>query len=93
VARLVVAVRPLHEALIEPPFRPGGTSVGCGMGFRRFFARSASRRAIPRVIFENIFLQPSGPRLTSSTRAAQFDKLTKRGNALDMSWSVRDRSY
>ena len=40
---------------------------------------------------DNIFLPPSGPRLTSILPDAQFDNSTKRGKAIDMSWSVPDQ--
>jgi hypothetical protein len=36
------------------------------------------------LVFENIFLPPSGPRFTSNSRATQFDNLTKRGKANSM---------
>jgi hypothetical protein len=52
-------------------------------------ARLQTRNSSPGVIFENIFLPPSGPRITPNSRAPQFDKLTKRGNTLDMCFSAR----
>ena len=56
VSRLVVANRPLHEAPIEPPFWPSGSSVDCANGGRRFSRRSASSRAIRRPeLFLRIF--------------------------------------
>jgi len=57
----------------------------------RVGARLQARVFSHGVTFENIFLPPSGPRLTSISRAPQFDNLTKRGKAIDMPWSVRDR--
>jgi hypothetical protein len=57
--------------------------------------QSATGRAIrrPESLGGNFFLPQSDQRLTSSSRAAQFDKLTRRGKALDMLWIARDRVY
>jgi hypothetical protein len=52
-------------------------------------ARLQAHKLSRGLFFEIIFLPPSGPRLTSTSRAPQFDKLTKRGKASDMSMSVR----
>jgi hypothetical protein len=52
-------------------------------------ARLQSRNSSPGVIFEDIFLPPSDPRLTSNSRAAQFDNVKKRGNTLDIGCSAR----
>jgi hypothetical protein len=94
VARAVVADRPLHEAPIEPLSRPSCSSVDCANGGRRFsLGAPPGAQFIAQSYFGDIFLPPSGPRLTSSTRAAQFDKLTRRGKVLDMSWIARDGVY
>jgi hypothetical protein len=45
---VVVAARPLHDALIEPPFRLTGSSVDFANGGRRLPRQSASGRAIRR---------------------------------------------
>jgi hypothetical protein len=56
VSRVVVADQLLHEALIEPPFRPSGSSVDCANGGRRFSRQSVSGRAIRRLeLFWRIF--------------------------------------
>ena len=90
-AQLVVADRPLLEALVESPSRPSGSNVDCGNGGSRFSLRAPpARNSSPRVIFENISLPPSSPRLTSNGRTARFDNSTKRGNALDTCWNARD---
>jgi hypothetical protein len=52
-------------------------------------ARLQAHKLSRGLIFEIIFLPPSGPRLTSTSRAPQFDKLTKRGKASDIYISVR----
>jgi hypothetical protein len=48
------------------------------------FARLQARISSRGPILENSFLPSSGLRLTSNSRAPQFDKLTERGNTLDM---------
>jgi hypothetical protein len=66
----------LHRLSSRPP---------CGLG-RRFFAppRPQVRNSSPELGFENIILLLSGSRLMSNPQTAQFDKVTKRGNTLDI---------
>jgi hypothetical protein len=54
---------------------------------------SPDAQFVAQVGLENVFLSQSEHRLTSSSRAAQFDKLTRRGKAGDTSWIARDRVY
>jgi hypothetical protein len=48
-------------------------------------------RHLSRCTTNNISLLSSGPRLTSNSQAAQFDRSANRGNAVDMSGSARRR--
>ena len=65
-----------------------------GQSGSRIVASEASpRKSSPRVTLKIVFLPQSDERLTSISRAAQFDKLRRRGNALDTFWIARDRVY
>jgi hypothetical protein len=75
-ANFALLAMPGHQALALTPAQvrsPIGTSAASGHAIWR-----------PISFFENIFLPPSAQRLTSNSRAAQFDKLKKRGKASRM---------
>ena len=72
--------------LAMPGHRSGPGAYANRPGEVANFRAGASRRNSPHgVIFESIFLPPSGPRLTSIRAPARFDNLTKRGKASCMS--------
>ena len=68
-------------AVLEYRSSPGAYATRRGEVADRHVGALPARNSPPRLIFENISLPLSGPRLTSNSHAAQFDNLTKRGNA------------
>ena len=79
-------------ATLVTPLGPGAEAIRIGeFADFRFGTMSAQQFVARSCFFDNNFLSQSGLRLTSNSRARNLTTATKRGKAIDMSWSVRDQ--
>jgi hypothetical protein len=71
-ASFAMLAMPIHR------LGPGDYATGLGDVADFRVGSLPARNSSPNPIFENIFLPPSDPRLTSNSQTAKFDSLTRR---------------